>query len=256
MKGYVAAIAAAVSLVVAGAASADQDKGWICHGQKDGSFALIDVSTDSVHWKKDKPDGKDHEPSTDNDGHKHCGKPEEPPTPVFTGKLDFELVQPGCAAGEVGVPGFTVTEQTFEDGEMTDEQVIFEYPTTCIPIVPGPPGPTGAAGAPGAPGATGATGPAGKPGTTGQSVHRCKSRRSVTITLPKSFTGARTVRVTVGSKVKILKVKSGRKVTISLKGIREGSAAIRIKKGRLHFTRQYAVCNEGNLTGVNVPVAE
>jgi hypothetical protein len=252
MRGYTVALATAFVVLAVGSAGADQDKGWICHGQQDGSFALIDAPTNSAHWTKHEQDGKDHLPFEDGDGHKHCGKPEEPPTPVFTGKLDFSLVAAACDSNEIGVPGFTVIEQTFQDGELTDEETIFEYPTTCIPLppagTPGPPGPTGPAGAAG----TGGT--SGQPGAQGQSVHRCKSKRSVTITLPKSFKGAKSVKVTIGSKVKTIKVTNG-KVKVSFKGIREGSAAVRIKKGKLHFTRQYAVCNEGDLTGINVPVS-
>jgi hypothetical protein len=171
----------------------------------------------------------------------------------MTGKLQFSLVEASCPADQIGVPGFTVTEMTFQDGEETDEETIFEYPTTCIPMpVAGTPGPAGPAGPAGTPGVGGT---AGQPGDQGKSVKRCKSKRSVTITLPKSFKGAKSVTVTIGSKVKNVKVNGG-KVKVSFKGIREGSAAVRIKKGKLHFVRQYAVCNEGDLTGINVPVTE
>jgi hypothetical protein len=260
MKGFIAAFVVASALVVAPTAGAGGvEKQWVCHdkGTPDDQWALIDVPTDAQHFRPN----KDHFPSDDGDGHKHCGKPEEPPTPPFNGKLDFQLVLANCPDGQIGVPGFTVTETSFKDGEsMDDDKVIFEYPTTCIPVVPGPPGPAGPTGpaganAPGTGSGPGGVGSAGVPGKQGQSVKRCKSRRSVTITLPKSFKGTKSVRVTVGSKVKIVAVKGG-KVKVSLKGIREGSAAIRIKRGKLHFVRQYAVCNEGNLTGINVPVAE
>jgi hypothetical protein len=269
MRGYAAALAVASSLFLAQVAQAgDSGKQWVCHGQQDGSVALIDAPSDS-HFSKDTPATKSGDNWT-------CDKPDNPPTPVFTGDLDFALVDANCPDGTQGVPGFIVFREHFDKGELQYAKdkdghdvtavIVFEYPSSCIPIVPGPPGPPGNDGQPGndgndgqpgMDGLPGQDGQPGPPGKAGKSLKRCKSKRTVHITLPKRWRGITSVRVTVQSKTKNVAV-NDHKITVSLKNIREGSAAVRVRKPNSHqfFRRMYAVCKEGDLTGFNVPTAK
>jgi hypothetical protein len=257
-----AALAAVFTLVFAASASAGEpQKKWICHGTPQG-HVLIDVPENSAHFTKHLGNHGDKLPgpagdswSCDNDGK---------PTPKFTGKLSFTLDEADCADGEVGVPGFVVIEEEFDHGEKMKETVIFEYPSTCIPVIPGPagpagpPGPAGPAGPGGAPGAQGPAGPAGR------SLRRCHSRRKVTIsvkTLRKSLRqalrGRRSIDARVAGKKTTLRIRNG-KFTVDFTGVREGttSVAFRVKSnGRwVRFVRFYTVCREGNVGGGNVPL--
>jgi len=277
-KLALAGIVAACTLVVPAAALATESppphKALICHGTGSDTnpFVLLDVPVNSAHFKSHLPDGRDHLPTPVEDANgrvigQTCGEPGSPPTPPFTGRLLFTLVVAECDVGEVGVPGFTVSvfaREDFRDGELeaaeaidehghdVTEQVIFEFPATCIPVIAGPPGAPGAPGANGQNGqngqngangqngqngAPGATGPAGAPGAPGRSVATavCTSsrtarwvlvvRRSVRVrNVTASFEGRRAPirRRTLGGRVSYV-------VTIDATGLNRGIYTARVR---------------------------
>jgi hypothetical protein len=264
-------------LAVAAVASASQqDKEWICHGTGSDSnpYVLINVPTNSAHFTKHLVDGSDKLP-VKVDGGLSCGGEDSPPTPPFTGNITFTLVQASCAEGEQGVPGFEVIMEQFShgdylltiDGRDTGEQVIFDFPPTCIstgtgPAGPaGPAGPTGPAGSSGVPGANATT-----PATTTSKA--CVSRRTFMLYLPvKTLRHARSVTVTVAGVTRTMHPNKAGKVRISLVGLKKGVYGVVVKtpKGVTgidpktgltragFFARIYTVCGAGNVTAVNVP---
>jgi hypothetical protein len=253
-------IAALLIATSASAASATQvEKHWICHGTGSATnpYVLIDVPTNSAHFTKHLPDGDDL--AVADQGDPSCpGAPDEPPvTEPFAGTLTFALDGARCAAGEVGVPGFTVTQETVRWGEVVDEQVVFAYPATCVPASPGSPGPAGANGANGAPGAT-----------TVAPARTCVSHRRFSLFLPvRALRHAKSVRVTVAGVMKIMHPNRAGRVRIDLTGLRAGVYGVVVQTPRGvrgvdpktgltragYYARIYTVCGAGNVSKVNVP---
>lgn len=117
------------------------------------------------------------------------------------------------------------------------------------------PGTPGKDGENGAPGADGAQGPAGTPGANGKdgSDSSCRSRRVVTITLPRAYAGVSTVKALVAGKPRTLTV-SKRKVKVSFVGLPGGlTAAVIGLKGKPPVKRFYVLCRHGNIGGSNLP---
>ena len=269
------ALAAAVMLIAASVANATStDKAWICHatGSQTNPFVLIDVPGGldnpghSKHENDKLPTVLDpkQDPIPPN---LSCDTGENPqPTPPFTGDLQFKLAPVECKVDETGIPGFTVVEAQFDkgelvykthDGKQVEYVTIFDYPGTCVPIVPGPTGlagPAGPAGATGANGATGATGALTAPLTAPQS-RKCITRRVLFITLPKTYKGVRSVRVSIGGRKHVLRVRPGRKVRIDFaaEGFGHGQYAVLVKRtGKPTVKRIYTLCADGDLTAYNV----
>lgn len=273
MRGLIAVLAAFVTVFVAAPAMATQDqpeKAWICHGTGSDTnpFVLINVPKNSAHFKSHLPDGRDHLPALVNPQQDPvppnltCGEPGSPPTPPFTGRLLFTLVAAECEVGEVGVPGFTVSvfvREDFKDGELDSaeaidehnndvtEEVIFNFPPTCIPVIQGPQGPpgvngnngangqNGTSGTNGAPGTSGTPGAPGARGPSGPATQICTSNRvarwilvvrnSVTVTrVQASFEGVRAPirRRTLGGRVSYV-------VTINASGLVRGIYTARVR---------------------------
>lgn len=234
------------------ASATTPEKTWVCHGTASASnpFVLLHVPQTSAHLTKHVADGSDKLAELVDD-HYVCGDEDLEP---FTGALTFHLTAAACKPGEAGVPGFDVILETFEKGELTDEQVIFTFPSTCIAPVPGPAGPAGPAG-PGGP-----AGPQGVPGvTTTVTVSRtekpaaCRSRRTLSLKLPPGYSGR--VTALVSGRRQTVRVDSRRRVRISFRGVKCGLGSIVIRRhGLKPVVRIYTLGPDGNITSFNVPV--
>jgi hypothetical protein len=273
MRKYALLLTAlAVSLAFAATASATQvSKQWICHGTGSATnpYVLINVPTNSAHFTKHLPDGDDL--AVGNQQNPSCpgGQDQPPVTKPFTGSLTFSLDAAKCDEGEQGVAGFTVTMETYYDGELKSEQVVFVFPPTCITTGAGPAGANGANGANGADGANGANGATTTTVVnTTTPVKSCVSHRRFSLYLPvKALRHAKTVRVTVAGKVYRMHPNKAGRVRISLVGLTRGIYAVVVqtpkgvkgvdpKTGLTRagfFARSYTVCGAGNLTALNVP---
>ena len=70
----------------------------------------------------------------------------------------------------------------------------------------------------------------------------CRGKRTVTFTLPRSYRGVRSVRVTAGSRVKIVRISSNRKLRVSLTRKQGDIRVIVRKKGHPTVKRIYVLC--------------
>lgn len=271
------------TLAVAAPALATQPaKAWICHGTGSATNpdVLLDVPTNSAHFTKHLPDGRDHLPNLVDANQDPappnltCGEPGTPPTPPFTGRITFTLIAAACKPGELGVPGFEVTvlvredvkdgedlelRATDNDGRDVTEQVLFTFPFTCLPTIAGPAGTPGANGAPGPAGPAGPAGPTGARGPAGPNIKVCVSRRAFRLHLPPRFGHVTQVIAFIGSKRRVLTVRqSDRTVRISFAGVRSSAGrgvavAIWRRGGVPPVRRIYTLCTERGVGQFNVP---
>ena len=176
--------------------------------------------------------------------------------------IDVEPAGVNCPAG-----GVVITVPDDDDADLLPERFY-----VCNGVdgedgsngAPGPAGPGGPPGAPGLPGAPGTPGPAGAPGPAGPGVSFCSSRRTITITLPRSFSiRRRAVLAHVAGDRKILRVLPGRRVRVSLVGLRAlpgigKVVAVSIwgnkvgNQSRPRMTRLYSICTKNGVAYVNV----
>lgn len=75
----------------------------------------------------------------------------------------------------------------------------------------------------------------------------CRSKRTVTVTLPRSVAGVRHASVRIGRrKAHRVKVRGGRRLTVDLRGLPKGTYRVRIRaRGRLVTVRTYHTCRPG-----------
>jgi len=77
---------------------------------------------------------------------------------------------------------------------------------------------------------------------SGASTSSCRGKRTVSFTLPRSYRGVKSVRVTAGSRVRIVRLSSNRKLRVSLTR-RHGDTRVTVrKKGHPTVKRIYVLC--------------